>query len=101
MENNLVLTEPTSELNVEKEKKKQKAKQIAKGTFTYTLLTVFAFLSFFPFYWMIISSIKTETEYRLPSPTFFPQEFQWENYSFVIVEGNNGLLYKQGRRNFQ
>jgi multiple sugar transport system permease protein len=92
MENNLILEKPNNELNVEKEKRKQKAINVTKNTLTYTFLTFFALLSFFPFYWMIISSVKTETEYRLPSPTFFPKEFQWENYSFVIVEGNNGLF---------
>lgn len=95
MENNLLLQNPNNEapvLNVEREKKKQKAKKIIKNVLTYTFLTVFAFLSFMPFYWMIISSVKTETEYRLPSPTFFPREFQWENYSYVITKGNNGLF---------
>ena len=92
MENNLVLEQPNNEMNIEKEKKKQKISKIVKNSLTYAFLTLFAFVSFLPFYWMIISSVKTETEYRLPAPTFFPHEFQWENYSFVIVEGNNGLF---------
>lgn len=92
MENKLVLEQPNNEINVEKEKQKQKTAKIVKNTLTYAFLTFFALLSFLPFYWMIISSLKTETEYRLPSPTFFPHEFQWENYTFVITKGNNGLF---------
>ena len=92
MENKLVLEQPNNEINVEKERQKQKTAKIVKNTLTYAFLTFFAILSFLPFYWMIISSLKTETEYRLPSPTFFPHEFQWENYTFVITKGNNGLF---------
>ncbi len=40
---------------------------------------------------MIISSLKTETVYREPIPTFFvkPSELQWKNYQTVIQYGNN------------
>lgn len=95
MSENLVFDKPINEqssFNVKKEENKQKKSKRIKNTINYIFLTIFAFLSFMPFYWMIISSLKTETEYRLPSPTFFPKEFQWENYSFVVTEGNNGLF---------
>ena len=40
--------------------------------FTYAFLIAMAVIVLFPFYWMIISSLKTLEEYRLNVPTFFP-----------------------------
>jgi multiple sugar transport system permease protein len=33
-----------------------------------------------PFYWMIISAIKSNEEMRLAPPTMFPRSFHWENF---------------------
>lgn len=35
---------------------------------------------FFPVYWLIISSLKTQYEMRLAVPTLWPQSFAWDNY---------------------
>ncbi|MCM1042651.1 MAG: carbohydrate ABC transporter permease [Corallococcus sp.] len=74
------------DFNVERERKKQKAFNIVKNIFLYIFLTFCAVLAFLPFYWMIISSLKTEQEYRLSTPTFFPQKFQWANYKSVLSD---------------
>ena len=47
---------------------------------TYAFLIVMALIVLFPFYWMIISSLKTEAEYRQTMPTFWPQQMQFYNY---------------------
>ncbi|MBR6289633.1 MAG: carbohydrate ABC transporter permease, partial [Acholeplasmatales bacterium] len=39
-----------------------------------------AVIMVFPFYWMLISSVKTIDEYYLTIPTFWPQNFQFSNY---------------------
>ena len=76
-------------LDIEKEKRKQKALDITKATGAYLFLTICAFFAFLPFYWMIISSLKTEDEYRLTTPTFFPKEFKWQNYSYGLCFSKN------------
>lgn len=73
------------DVDVVKERKKQKVFGITKNVFVYIFLTVCAVLAFLPFYWMIISSLKTEMEYRESVPTFFPHTFQWKNYSKVLT----------------
>ena len=78
-------------LDIEKEKRTQKALDITKATFAYIFLTICAVLAFLPFYWMIISSLKTEDEYRLTQPTFFPKEFKWQNYSYMLTSETNGF----------
>ena len=47
----------------------------------------------FPFYWMIISSLKTVPEYRLPIPTFFPKQIMFSNYADAFSTANLGRLF--------
>ena len=61
---------------------------------TYAFLIVMAIIVLFPFYWMIISSLKTEAEYRASVPTFWPKHMMYENYGQAFRDGNLGLLFK-------
>ncbi|WP_243735264.1 carbohydrate ABC transporter permease [Paenibacillus turpanensis] len=38
-------------------------------------------IMFFPVYWLLISSFKTQFEMRSAVPTLWPQSFAWENYA--------------------
>ena len=38
----------------------------------YLFLGIMALIVIFPFYWMIISSVKSVVEYELPVPTLYP-----------------------------
>ncbi len=60
----------------------------------YLFLFVMALIVVFPFYWMIISSLKSVPEYELPIPTLFPQEILWSNYSEAIKVANLYNLFK-------
>ncbi|MBE6933478.1 MAG: carbohydrate ABC transporter permease [Ruminococcaceae bacterium] len=53
--------------------------------FTYTFLIIMAIIVIFPFYFMIISSLKTMDEYRLSVPTLFPRVFAFQNYAEVFA----------------
>ena len=88
-----------SEIKVMKQKDMQKVtaqqkviRAVVKG-FTYAFLFLMALIIIFPFYWMIISSLKTVSEYRLAIPTLFPQYIDWKNY--VEVFTNKDLLLGQ------
>ena len=59
----------------------------------YVFLIVMALIVLFPFYWMIISSLKTLAEYRQPTPTFWPQKVMWFNYLEAFTTGNLGQLF--------
>lgn len=87
---NLNNNTPTLLMDVAKEKQKDKAWKIVKSILVYTFLTICAALAFLPFYWMIITSVKTEAEFRQSVPTFFPHTFMFQNYSFVLTKANNG-----------
>ena len=61
---------------------------------TYLFLIIMALIVLFPFYWMIISSLKTLTEYRLAVPTFWPQRIMFSNYIDAFNTGNLGILFR-------
>jgi multiple sugar transport system permease protein len=59
----------------------------------YLFLGFMAFIVVFPFYWMIISSLKTLKEYELKEPTFFPTDIQWGNYKNAFKDAHMGDLF--------
>ena len=60
---------------------------------TYGFLIVMALIILFPFYWMIISSLKSEAEYRQTIPTFWPQRLIFFNYVDAFNTANLGNLF--------
>ena len=68
------------ERNIQQRTFMQKMFKIFGKTGTYAFLLIMALIVLFPFYWMIISSLKTLPEYRQAIPTFWPQQIIWGNY---------------------
>ena len=62
--------------------------------FLYLFLIVMALIVVFPFYWMIISSLKSVPEYELPVPTLFPEQIVWSNYSEAVTVASLVNLFK-------
>ena len=69
------------EKNLHSEKQKARVGAIVAKVFTYLFLAIMALIVIFPFYWMIISSLKTLEEYRYPIPTIFPKTIDFMNYA--------------------
>ena len=82
-----------SEKNLQKVSTKQRIVKIIVQVMLYTFLCVMALIVVFPFYWMIISSLKSTVEYRLPVPTLFPQKIMWGNYVEAFSAANLGRLF--------
>ncbi|MBQ8769037.1 MAG: carbohydrate ABC transporter permease [Oscillospiraceae bacterium] len=59
----------------------------------YLFLCTMALIVLFPFYWMIISSLKSLAEYRLNVPTFWPKKIIWYNYVEAFNAANLGKLF--------
>ena len=68
----------------------QKWVKIAVKIMLYTFLVIMGIIVLFPFYWMIISSLKDMSEYRRAIPTLIPEYFDFRNY--VEVFTNEDLL---------
>ena len=81
------------EMNMQKVSATQKIVVTAVKIFTYAFLLIMALIVLFPFYWMIISSLKTLDEYRLSIPTFWPKVIMWRNYAEAFTTANLGRLF--------
>ncbi|MBR2930471.1 MAG: carbohydrate ABC transporter permease [Clostridia bacterium] len=63
---------------------KDKVMKIVVQVLLYLFLGVMALIVLFPFYFMLISSLKTMDEYSLSVPTLFPEFIDWNNYVEVF-----------------
>ncbi len=71
----------------------ERAAKFVSMTGIYLFLIVMALIVLFPFYWMIISSLKTLPEYKLSPPTFWPKEIKWSNYANAFSTAKLGRLF--------
>ena len=81
------------ERDLQKTTASQRIVQIAVRVMVYAFLIAMAVVVLFPFYWMIISSLKTLDEYRLSQPTFFPQTIMFSNYADAFTTASLGRLF--------
>lgn len=91
MAENIVLMHDRS---IKKVTSQQKIWNIVANVLRYTFLIAVAIAVLFPFYWMIISSLKTYDEYSWTIPSFWPTQVMWSNYAKAFEVGNLGTLFK-------
>ena len=72
---------------------RQRFGRVVYHTGVYLFLLVMAGIVLFPFYWMVISSLKSLAEYRLSRPTFFPKAILLSNYVDAFTTANLGRLF--------
>ena len=81
------------EQNMQLVSSRQRVIQFLVKTVTYVFLGLMALIVLFPFYWMVISSLKSLEEYRLSVPTFWPQQVLVSNYVDAFTTANLGTLF--------
>ena len=81
------------EMNIQQVSLVQKVVMTLMKLLTYGFLLVMALVVLFPFYWMIISSLKTLDEYRLSVPTFWPKVIMVKNYAEAFTTASLGRLF--------
>ena len=81
------------ERNVQIVSAKQRIIQFLVKFFVYAFLALMALVVLFPFYWMVISSLKSLAEYRLNVPTFFPRKIMLSNYAEAFTTASLGRLF--------
>ena len=74
--------------SVDSIRKREKVVNIFVTIILYIVVTFLAFLMIFPFYWMIITSLKNNTEIISATQTFFPTIVMWSNYVYVFNHFN-------------
>ena len=86
-------TTTMSEKNIQQVSAKQKVVKTVVLIGLYAFLGIMALIVLFPFYWMIISSLKTLDEYRMSVPTFWPQKIMFSNYAEAFTAASLGRLF--------
>ena len=85
------------EIMHEKNMQRETSKQLVLGkivkVLVYAFLILMGVIVLFPFYWMLNSSLKTLTEYRLSVPTFFPTQIMFSNYAEAFQAASLGRLF--------
>ena len=79
--------------NLQQVSTRQRVTSLLFKILTYGFLFLIAISVLFPFYWMIISSLKTTEEYRRAIPTFWPQRMVFANYAQAFKQANLGRLF--------
>ena len=77
-----------SEQDMSQVTKTAKVMKILGYVAVYAFLIFMAFVVLFPFYWMIISSLKDFDEYNALVPTLWPKVVHLENYSKALEAAN-------------
>ena len=73
--------------NMKSVKARQNASEAARKVFSYSMLTLWALIVLFPFYWMVLTSIKTYSSYVSERvPTFYPASPTFQNYISAFTE---------------
>ena len=90
MANNSVVM---SEKNMKQVSVKQSIVKVFVKIALYAFLIFMALVVLFPFYWMIISSLKSLAEYNLLVPTLFPKKLIFFNYIQAFNTANLGRLF--------
>ena len=81
------------ERDMQKVTSKQKVVKFFVQFLLYAFLIIMAIIIIFPFYWMLISSVKSLEEYKLAVPTLFPKEILFTNYVDAFTTANLGTLF--------
>jgi ABC-type glycerol-3-phosphate transport system permease component len=85
------------ESDLKKAIRKQTIFQFTRMFFSYFFLSIVALLIFIPFYWMILTALKTYYESNLTmTPRFFValSEMQWMNFKYVLQEIDFSIYIK-------
>lgn len=81
---NIVLSIDDAGKTVDSIKRGQRIASIITTIITYAFILALALTVLFPFYWMIITSLKQKSEIEATTQTFFPTIVMWSNYTYVF-----------------
>ena len=81
------------EKDLQKVTTKQRIVKVLVKVLIYGFLIFMAIIVLFPFYWMLISSLKSTEEYRWSVPSLFPHEIMFGNYVEAFNAANLGTLF--------
>ena len=82
--NNITMSIEEAGKTVDAIKSAEKVTKVISTILTYAFILALALIVVFPFYWMIITSLKQREEIIQVNQTFFPTIVMWTNYAYVF-----------------
>lgn len=82
--------------------KKKTAQKLPSGILGALLIILCTLVVLFPFYWMVVTSFKGESEIFRTPPTYIPEVFTTENYLYALTKTKipvfflNSIFYAVG-----
>ena len=70
-----------------------KTKKNVKNVVKYTVLIIWTFVSLFPLYYMLMFSLKDNSEIFGSNVIGLPKHWLWSNYKKALIAGNMGLYF--------
>ena len=70
-----------------------KTKKDVKNVVKYTVLIIWTFVSLFPLYYMLMFSLKDNSEIFGSNVIGLPKHWLWSNYKKALIAGNMGLYF--------
>ena len=70
-----------------------KTKKNVKNVVKYTVLIIWTFVSLFPLYYMLMFSLKDNSEIFGSNVSGLPKHWLWSNYKKALIAGNMGLYF--------
>jgi len=89
-----VLALKSSNQSTASKERASKIMHIISLIITYAFLLIAGIIIIFPFYWMIITSLKTGDEIKQSVQTFYPHIVRWANYTDAFTRLDFGTLLR-------
>ena len=70
-----------------------KTKKNVKNVVKYTVVIIWTFVSLFPLYYMLMFSLKDNSEIFGSNVIGLPKHWLWSNYKKALIAGNMGLYF--------
>lgn len=85
-----------AEIILKSKVRRQSILKVVRIVLTYVFLVLFAIFVLVPFYWMILTALKTFQESKAVNPSFTValKDLQWVNIKFVIEQLDFGIYIK-------
>ena len=90
----MVLVLRGGEQSVEVKQRREKIAHIVSLVFIYLFLVVMSVIVVFPFYWMMITSLKTAASIQKINPDFYAWPIEWSNYTEAFKRLNFIVLLR-------
>ncbi len=69
-------------------RRRMRTRKAAGWSGFYVMVTIFVVVSLFPFYWIVITALKTQPEISAGTTGLFPAHLTWHSFSTILSPGS-------------